>query len=62
MKTEPAGTLLVSANPFDIIGAGAAGLRTTWCRRQPSALFDPWGSPPDHQITGLTALPDLLSR
>jgi 2-haloacid dehalogenase len=61
MKTEPPATLLVSSNPFDIIGASAAGLRTAWCRRQPSALFDPWGSPPDHQITGLAALADLLS-
>lgn len=55
-----ASTQLVSANPFDIIGAGAAGLCTAWCRRQPSVLFDPWGSPPDHVITGLTQLPSVL--
>lgn len=59
-QAEPESTLLVSANPFDIIGAGAAGLRTAWCRRQPSALFDPWGSPPDHVITDLTQLPAVL--
>ena len=59
-QTRAASTLLVSANPFDIIGAGAAGLRTAWCRRQPSALFDPWGSRPDHVITGLTQLPSVL--
>ncbi len=61
MKTEPAAALLVSSNPFDIIGASAAGLRTAWCRRQPSALFDSWGSPPDHVITGLASLAGLLS-
>lgn len=58
--TEPASTLLVSSNPFDIIGAGAIGLRTAWCKRQPTALFDPWGTPPDHVITGLADLAGLL--
>jgi 2-haloacid dehalogenase len=62
MKADPPATLLVSSNPFDIIGGGAAELRTAWCRRQPSALFDPWGSPPDHHVTGPAALADLLSR
>jgi 2-haloacid dehalogenase len=59
-QTEPASTLLVSSNPFDIIGAGAIGLRTAWCKRQPSALFDPWGAPPDHVITGLADLAGLF--
>jgi 2-haloacid dehalogenase len=61
MKTGTPATLLVSSNPFDLIGASAAGLRTAWCKRQPSALFDPWGSPPDHVITGLDSLAGLLS-
>jgi 2-haloacid dehalogenase len=59
-QAEPAATVLVSSNPFDIIGAGAVGLRTAWCRRRPAALFDPWGPPPDHVITGLADLPGLL--
>ena len=59
-QSEPGSALLVSANPFDIIGAGAVGLRTAWCRRRPSALFDPWGSPPDHVITDLTQLAAVL--
>ncbi|HEX4655792.1 MAG TPA: haloacid dehalogenase type II [Streptosporangiaceae bacterium] len=61
-QTEPASTLLVSSNPFDIIGAGAIGLRTAWCKRQSSALFDPWGTPPDHVFTGLADLAGLLLR
>jgi 2-haloacid dehalogenase len=61
MKTGPSAALLVSSNPFDLIGASAAGLRTAWCRRQASALFDPWGSPPDDVITGLDGLAGLLS-
>ncbi len=60
MKTEPAAALLVSTNPFDIIGAAAVGLRTAWCRRDPSAIFDPWGPRPDHVITGLAGLADVL--
>ncbi len=59
-QAEPASAVLVSSNPFDIIGAGAVGLRTVWCKRQPSALFDPWGSPPDYVITGLGDLAGLL--
>jgi 2-haloacid dehalogenase len=59
-QAEPAATVLVSSNPFDIIGAGAVGLRTAWCKRQPSVLFDPWGPPPDHVITDLADLPQLL--
>jgi len=39
--TEPPAALLVSCNPFDIAGAGATGMRTAWCKRQPDALFDP---------------------
>jgi 2-haloacid dehalogenase len=60
MKAEPSAALLVSSNPFDIAGAAAVGLRTAWCRRQPSALFDPWGPRPNHVITGLADLAGLL--
>ena len=60
MNTEPAAALLVSANPFDIIGAAAVGLRTAWCRRDPSAIFDPWGPRPDHVITGLAELAEAV--
>ncbi|MCL2420118.1 MAG: haloacid dehalogenase type II [Conexibacteraceae bacterium] len=59
-KTEPAAALLVSSNPFDVIGAASVGLRTAWCRRDPSAIFDPWGPRPDHVITGLAGLADVL--
>ena len=59
-KTEPAAALMVSANPFDIIGAATVGIRTAWCRRDPSTIFDPWGPRPDHVVTGLAGLADLL--
>jgi 2-haloacid dehalogenase len=44
---------LVSSNPFDIIGAKIAGLRTAWIRRDPRTVFDPWGIEPDLVMSGL---------
>jgi 2-haloacid dehalogenase len=58
--TEPSSALLVSGNPFDIAGAGAIGMRTAWCKRDPAALFDPWGAPPDYVISGLSELAAVL--
>lgn len=39
---DAADTWLISANPFDICGARAAGWHALWLRRSPSATFDPW--------------------
>ena len=58
--TEPPAALLVSCNPFDIAGAGATGMRTAWCKRQPDALFDPWGPRPDYVISTLSELASIL--
>jgi 2-haloacid dehalogenase len=58
--TEPAAALLVSSNPFDIAGAGATGMRTAWCKRQPDALFDPWGPRPEYVIRSLSELAGIL--
>ncbi len=44
----PAGNVfLVSGNPFDVLGAANVGIRTAWMRRDPNAIFDPWGVEPD---------------
>ena len=51
---------LVSSNPFDIIGAQSAGLRTAWVRRDPSAVFDPWGVESDLVVSGLDQLAPLF--
>jgi 2-haloacid dehalogenase len=53
-------TWLVSSNPFDIIGAKTAGLRTAWVKRDPKAIFDPWGIEPDLVLSGLDQLAPLL--
>lgn len=49
-------TWLVSGNPFDVIGAKAAGLNVAWVRRNPAAVFDPWGIEPDIVAEDLHAL------
>jgi 2-haloacid dehalogenase len=40
-------TWLVSSNPFDVIGAKAAGLKAAWIKRNAKAVFDSWGIEPD---------------
>jgi 2-haloacid dehalogenase len=54
-------TWLVSSNPFDVIGAKAAGLRTAWARRNPRALLDPWGIEADLVVTNLIELGERLA-
>lgn len=51
--------LLVSANPFDIIGAQAAGMRAAWINRAHSR-FDGLGPLPDTVVETLTELASRL--
>jgi 2-haloacid dehalogenase len=51
---------LVSGNAFDIVGAGAAGLRTAWVNRA-RVPFDTIGAPPDIIISDLGQLPEALA-
>ena len=47
---------LISGNPFDVIGAISAGMKSAWVRRSPDAVFDPWGIDPTiigHSLTEL---------
>ncbi len=50
---------LVSSNPFDDIGAEAAGMRAAWVDRS-GGLFDTLGSPPGIVVGTLTELADAL--
>lgn len=52
---------LVSSNPFDDIGAEAAGMRAAWVNRS-GGLFDPLGSPPEIVVETLTELADALAN
>lgn len=60
LETRPEQTWLVSSNPFDVIGATHAGLRSAWVRRSSDAPFDPWGIEPDMTVTDLETLANRL--
>ena len=55
-------TWLVSGNPFDVIGAATSGWNTAWLRRDPKALFDPWGVEPTLVIESLQELAMVLGE
>jgi 2-haloacid dehalogenase len=50
---------LVSSNPFDVVGAEAAGMRAAWIDRS-GGLFDTLGPPPDVVVGSLAELADAL--
>ena len=49
-------TWLVSANPFDVIGALEVGWKAAWLQREPSIVFDPWEVEPTVTVGALTDL------
>jgi 2-haloacid dehalogenase len=53
-------TWLVSSNGWDVIGAKSAGLRAAWVRRNPDAVFDPWGIEPNLVVENLEQLAGRL--
>nr|VFJ42497.1 MAG: 2-haloacid dehalogenase [Candidatus Kentron sp. DK]VFJ65227.1 MAG: 2-haloacid dehalogenase [Candidatus Kentron sp. DK] len=56
-----ASTWLVSANPFDVMGAVSFGMRAVWVRRSPETVFDPWGIEPDRVVGNLAELGDAIA-
>ncbi len=52
---------LISSNPFDVIGARAAGMQAAWVDRS-GGLFDALGSLPDVVVATLTELADALEK
>lgn len=59
-KASKADTWLVSSNPFDIIGACAAGWNTAWLQRDQKTVFDPWEFKPTAIIKNLSELPSIV--
>jgi 2-haloacid dehalogenase len=51
---------MVSSNPWDVIGAKAAGLKAAWIQRDSKKVFDPWGIEPDLTVTNLIELSEQL--
>lgn len=59
LNRTPAQAWLVSANPWDVLGAKAAGLHAAWLRRNSQTPFDPWDLSPDIVAADLA---DLAQR
>jgi 2-haloacid dehalogenase len=57
--TDPTAMLLVAVHPWDIDGAGRAGLMTAWINRG-GALYPESFAPPSLHATGLTDLAEQL--
>ncbi|MBU1565800.1 MAG: haloacid dehalogenase type II [Proteobacteria bacterium] len=53
---------LISSNPFDVIGAISAGMKSAWVRRSPEAIFDPWGIDPTITVSNLLELAARISE
>lgn len=53
--------MLVSSNPFDIIGAKSFGLTTVWIKRSEKIIFDEWEIQPDYELASLLDLAPLLA-
>jgi len=60
MQPELEKIWLISSNPFDVIGARAAGLQAAWIRRSAASIYDPWGIDPTFTVATLTELYDVL--
>lgn len=59
-ESAKSSTWLVSGNPFDVLGADAAGWNTAWVRRDAAAVFDPWDIQPTVTIVDLRELADAV--
>lgn len=51
---------MISSNPFDVIGAISAGMKSAWVRRSPEAIFDPWGIEPTITVSSLLELDNKI--
>jgi 2-haloacid dehalogenase len=51
---------LVSGNPFDVIGAVAAGMKAIWVRRSAHSQFDPWEFRPTAIVSDLREIAGLF--
>jgi 2-haloacid dehalogenase len=53
---------LVSANPFDVLGAGAAEMKAVWLQRSPELVMDPWEIKPTLTIKRLDGVADAITN
>ncbi|WP_293264739.1 haloacid dehalogenase type II [Neptunomonas sp.] len=52
---------MVSSNPWDVIGAKAAGMKAAWIQRDATKIFDPWDIKPDIVVTDLLELAEQFN-
>ncbi|GGQ23388.1 haloacid dehalogenase type II [Shewanella litoralis] len=60
MQADMNSCMMVSSNPWDVIGAKSAGLQAVWVKRSPNKLFDPWEIQPDLIVSDLIELAEVL--
>jgi 2-haloacid dehalogenase len=61
LRAQKENILLISSNPFDVIGAKACGLHAAWVQRDPKRVFDPWEFEPDVIVHSLGELKGTLT-
>jgi len=54
-------TWLISSNPFDVIGAISAGMKSVWVQRSKDTVFDPWGIKPTIIVNDINKLGENIS-
>lgn len=54
--------VLISSNPFDVIGAKACGWHAIWVQRSAANVFDSWEYTPDASIASLEELSAALEQ
>lgn len=59
--SQAAETWLISSNPFDVIGALSASMKSAWVQRTPDAIFDPWEFQPDVTVSNLHELANYFA-
>ncbi len=57
---EKSEAVLISANPFDVIGAKAYGMRAVWVRRNAETVYDSWGAAPDAVVKDLDGIGEVI--
>jgi 2-haloacid dehalogenase len=61
-KSTGGSAWLISSNPFDVIGALSAGMKSAWVRRSPESIFDPWGIEPTITVASLLEIKERLGE
>jgi len=60
--SDGANAWMISSNPFDVIGAVSAGMKTAWVRRSAETIYDPWGIEPTITVSSLTELAGQINQ